>query len=105
VVEHWCVFFSQDGGASGLISIPSASYSQDVEFYPLFHIELLKLSQLLNCRLEVTVISNEDQLLLFFLSVWFPIGAKMNLHGPGQLTVVGVVVGQRQRERSSRHMK
>jgi hypothetical protein len=39
MVELWCVFLSQDrGGDRGSILIPSASYSQDTEFYPLFHI-------------------------------------------------------------------
>jgi hypothetical protein len=55
----------------------------------------------LNCSLEVTVIPDEDQLLLLFQYGWFTIGAMMNLPGSGRLKVVGVVMGQRQRERST----
>jgi hypothetical protein len=45
------------------------------------------------------VVPNEDQLLLLFQYVWFSIGAKMNLHGPGRLKIIRVVMEQRQRER------
>jgi hypothetical protein len=55
----------------------------------------------LNCSLEVAIIPDEDQLLLLFQYIWFSIGTKMNLHGPGRLKVAGIVVGQKQRERSS----
>jgi hypothetical protein len=55
----------------------------------------------LNCSLKVVVIPDDDQLLLLFQYVWFSVKAKMNLHGSGRIKVVGVVVGQRQREMSS----
>jgi hypothetical protein len=54
----------------------------------------------LNCSLEVAVIPEEEQLLLPFWYVWFPIRAKINLCGTRILNVVGVVVDQRQRESS-----
>jgi hypothetical protein len=86
------------GCGSGSKSIHSVSYPQDVEFYPLFHIWkeglAIKLSQLLNCSLEVAVIPYEDQLLLLFQYDWFSIGAKMNLCDSGRLKVVGVAVGE-----------
>jgi hypothetical protein len=55
----------------------------------------------LNCSLEVIVIPDEGQLLLLFQYIWFSIGAKMNLHGPGRLNVIRDVMEQRWRERFS----
>jgi hypothetical protein len=55
----------------------------------------------LNCKLGVAIISDEEQLLLLFQYVWLSIGAKENPRGPGRLKVERVVVGQRQKERSS----
>jgi hypothetical protein len=52
----------------------------------------------LNCSLEITVIPDEDHLLLLFQYVWFSLGTKVNLHGSGKLKVIRVVMGQRQRE-------
>jgi hypothetical protein len=38
VVELWCVFFPQDGGVVSQYQSLQLFISQDVEFYPLFHI-------------------------------------------------------------------
>jgi hypothetical protein len=82
---------------SGSIFIPSTSYSEDAVFYLLFHIVqgvlVCKAVTVIKLLLEVIVIPNEDQLLLPFPYVWFSIGAKMNLCGPGKLKVIWVVVG------------
>jgi hypothetical protein len=53
---------------------------------------------ILNCSLKVTAILNEDQLLLLFQYVQFSIRTKVNLHGPGSLKVIRVVMGGRKRK-------
>jgi hypothetical protein len=93
-------------GVSGSILILSPSYCKDVDFYPLFYIGQGGLSINLVILIElqpwnVTVISDEDQLLLVFQYVWFSIGAKVNLCGPRKLKVIRVVMGGRQRESST----
>jgi hypothetical protein len=60
------------------------------------HRELLKLSQLLSCSLEIIVTSNEDQVLVLFQYLYLSIGAKMDFHGPGRLMVVRVMMGGKQ---------
>jgi hypothetical protein len=54
------------------------------------------MSQLLNYNFEITVIPNETQLLLLFQYLYLSVGTKMNLHGPGRLKVVNVVMRESQ---------
>jgi hypothetical protein len=95
-------------GNSGSISIPSASYSQDVEFYPLLHIGKEGLgtkavSQLLNCSFEVMVITDDQLQLTQFHTVpvclffnWSKDESLWSWKAKGPRDVMG----RRQRERS-----
>jgi hypothetical protein len=90
-MEH-CIELSNGGALayflvsrwdSGSIKITSASYYQDIEIYPLFHIGqgglATKAVTILNCSHEVTIIPDVDQLLLLLQCVWF-FGTNMNLY-------------------------
>jgi hypothetical protein len=75
VVEFWCaLFWSQDRRDSGSILIPSVSYSQDAEFYPLSHIGegglATEAAKLLNCNLVLTVVPNKDTVLVCLIFYW-----------------------------------
>jgi hypothetical protein len=46
----------------------------------------------------------KDQLSLLLQDLWLPVGAKMNLHGPGRPEVVRVMMGGKQGARSNGNM-